>query len=204
MRHVAEEVVRQGIVRYVKQFNKSVPITVIDPRIVPGSKVFVSAKNIKQPNLRDRPSRKLDPKRVGPFVVLKKVGTTGFLLDMPGYPHHKEFHAHSLTPYETGTEFECRSALESPDHIDLKTGIEMWEVDQIVERKKHYRKFYYFVMYKGYGVEDGEWILRSELMVDCPDLIDEFDQKFPDPGIATNKKPVKGRPRRSKAAYNKP
>ena len=77
----------------------------------------------------------------------------------------------------------------------------MWEVDQIVERKKHYRKFYYFVMYKGYGVEDGEWILRSELMVDCPDLIDEFDQKFPDPGIATNKKPAKGRPRRSKAAY---
>ena len=198
-RHIAEEVVRQGVTAYVKQFNKRVPLTVIDPRIKPGSLVFVSAKNIKQPNLQGRPSRKLDPKRVGPFKVLEKVGSTGFKLDMPGYPHHKEFHAHSLTPYEEGLEFESRAALKTADHVDRDTGLEMWVVDHISARRKHYRKLYYFVMYEGYGVEEGEWILRSELMIDCPSVVADYESQHPLPansGIARNQTNVTSAPAR--------
>jgi hypothetical protein len=95
-RLIAEEVVRQGVVSYVKQFNKKVPLTVLDPRLVPGKLVFVNAQNIKQPNLTGRPSRKLDPKRVGPFKILEKVGSTGFLLDMPKTRTTRSFtHTHS-------------------------------------------------------------------------------------------------------------
>jgi hypothetical protein len=174
-RLIAEEVVRQGVVSYVKQFNKKVPLTVLDPRLVPGKLVFVNAQNIKQPNLTGRPSRKLDPKRVGPFKILEKVGSTGFLLDMPKYPHHKEFHAHSLTPYEEGLEFESRAALKSADHKDVETGLDMYIVSHLAARKKHYRKWYYFVVYEGYDIAEGEWILRSDLEIDCPELVVKFD-----------------------------
>ena len=180
-RWVAEEVIRQGVTRYVKQFNRKLPLTVIDPRIKPGSLVFVDAKNIKQPNLTNRPSRKLDPKRVGPFKVVRTVGTTGFELEMPGYPHHNQFHAHSLTPFEEGTDFELRSALKQPDHVAQDTGIEKWVVKELAARKKYYRKWYYFVVYEGYGVEEGEWELRSDLLNDCPRLIAEFEKRDPLP-----------------------
>jgi hypothetical protein len=51
----------------------------------------------------------------------------------------------------------------------------MYIVSHLAARKKHYRKWYYFVVYEGYDIAEGEWILRSDLEIDCPELVVKFD-----------------------------
>ena len=186
-RHVATEMVRRAIVSYSVQFNKRTPYLKIDPRIQPGSLVFVNAKNIVPPNLRGRPSKKMGVKRAGPFKVIRQVSRSGFELDMPGYRVHKVFHAHSLTPFSEGLDFEVRKALKTADHVDSGTGLSMWRVSGLDERRQRGAKHFYFVLYEGYGVSDGEWLSRDILLQDCPELVAEFDLKRPLPASKKKK-----------------
>ena len=178
-RAIATEVVREAIVRFSKQFNAKTPVLVIDPRIVPGSKVFVNADYLTPPHLRNRPSKKLGVKRAGPFEVLARVSDTGFRLSMPGYKVHTVFHARSLTPYEEGLDLEIRAAQSKPDHIQPESGREMWSVKELASRMRRGRKHFYFVVYDGCDSSEGEYVLREDLLEDCPDLVREFDSKNP-------------------------
>ena len=67
LKTVAESMIREGIIKYTEKFNATVPVAIIDERIKPGSLVLVDAKNIIAPNLKGRKSRKLQPKKLGPF-----------------------------------------------------------------------------------------------------------------------------------------
>ena len=92
---------------------------------------------------------------------------------MPGYKIHPEFHADSLVPIQDGLkEFETRRVEPEPDHFLGQTAF--YEVDHLAARRLRYRRPEYFVMYKGYGVAEGEWIKESILVQDCPDLINEY------------------------------
>ena len=96
---------------------------------------------------------------------------------MPGYKVHPEFGADSLIPVETGLdEFEVRAAEPIPDHFANQTAF--YEVDQLSARRLNKYKPEYFVMYKGYGVADGEWMSESILMQDCPDLVNKYRAKY--------------------------
>ena len=94
---------------------------------------------------------------------------------MPGYPHHKGFHASLLTPFSEELEFKSRDHV-GPDHET--DGTEFYEVEKLAARTTKYRKVVYFVQYKGYPVEDGEWMSRKVLMQDCPQLVVEFDEQL--------------------------
>src|SRR5215212_5750932 len=68
------------------------------PRIKVGDRVFLDRRNIKT----IRPSKKLDQKLFGPFLVEKKVGTSGlaFQLALPkGWRIHPTFHVLLLELY---------------------------------------------------------------------------------------------------------
>ena len=48
-----------------------------------------------------RPSKKLDYKKMGPFKIIKKVGTSSYKLDLPAsMAIHNTFHISLLEPYE--------------------------------------------------------------------------------------------------------
>jgi hypothetical protein len=179
-REVATESVRQAIVNYSKQFNVRTPVKLIDPRIKVGSEVFVTAANLVPPNLRGRPSKKLGLKRAGPFKVVERISDTGFRLEMTGYGSRicKIFHARSLTPYEPNLDLEIRTAQATPDHLD-DTGQEMFQVEKFTNRRKLGKKIYYFVLYEGYDMAEGEWVLREDLLEDCPDLVKEYEGEKP-------------------------
>jgi hypothetical protein len=179
-REVATESVRQAIVNYSKQFNVRTPVKLIDPRIKVGSEVFVTAANLVPPNLRGRPSKKLGLKRAGPFKVVERISDTGFRLEMTGYGSRicKTFHARSLTPYEPNLDLEIRTAQATPDHLD-DTGQEMFQVEKLTNRRKLGKKIYYFVLYEGYDMAEGEWVLREDLLEDCPDLVKEYEGEKP-------------------------
>ena len=115
---------------------------------------------------------------------------------MPGYNVHNVFHARNLTPFDEGLEFEVRKSQALPDHVQPDSGQEMWVVQKLAERGMIGAKHYYFVIYEGCDNSEGEWILREDLLEDCPDLVNEFDLKSPLP-------PNKTTVRREKQAASK-
>ena len=79
-------------------------------------------------------------------------------------------HSENLT-YLPENEFKIRSAPE-PDYHD---GEERYIVQRLDARRRHYKKLQYFVVYKGYPTDDGQWRPRAELLETCPDSQDGQD-----------------------------
>jgi len=67
-----------------------------DPNIRPGDKVWLLPRNIRT----TRPCKKLDYKKIGPFKILAKIGTSAYKLDLPASMRiHKTFHISLLKLY---------------------------------------------------------------------------------------------------------
>jgi len=177
IRHIAAECVRKAIVRYTSAYNNKANVT-IDPRLKVGARVYLKSDNIIQPGHHQRKGRKLQDRNLGPFTIIDKVGSSGFELDMPGYKIHKKFSADSLIPTNDGMEFKVRQAEPEPDHFVGQDAF--YEVDHLATRKTYYRYPYYFVKYKGYGVQEGEWMSESILLQDCPELVQQYRDEFYD------------------------
>ena len=168
--------VRRAIVKYTLQYNKCVLKPVIDPRLSVGNLVLVKNKNLTTKGHHQRKGRKLAVKNPGPFKIIKLIGRTGFQIDMPGYKVHPHFHADDLIPYDDGkSDFACRDLESKPDHVT--DGHEFYVVKKIDGFRKYYRKPFYYVIYEGYDVADGEWMPRHILMEDCPEIVLEYDKK---------------------------
>src|SRR6202030_1075954 len=61
-----------------------------------GDLVWLDTRNLKM----DRPSKKLDNKRAGPFTIEEKVGPAGYRLKLPrAWRIHRVFNELLLTPY---------------------------------------------------------------------------------------------------------
>ena len=177
MRHIAAECVRESITRYTTLYN-SKSNTTIDPRLKVGARVYLKSDNIVQPGHHQRKGRKLQDRNLGPFTITDTVGNSGFELDMPGYKIHKQFSADSLIPTEDGLEFKVRQLEPEPDHFNDQEAF--YEVETLAARKTYYRKPYYFVIYKNFGVQDGEWMPESILQQDCPELLKEYRELYYD------------------------
>ena len=68
-----------------------------DPNLKSGDMVWFLPRNVKT----TRPSKKLDYKKIGPFEIIKKVGTSSYKLDLPASMKiHNTFHISLLEPYE--------------------------------------------------------------------------------------------------------
>ena len=119
----------------------------------------------------------MQDRQLGPFKIVDTVDTTGFRLDMPGYKVHPEFSADSLVPFESlESELIVRALEPEADHY--QGGEAFYEVEHLAARKTHYKKPYYFVMYKGFGVVEGEWMKEEILLQDCPKLVREYRDKY--------------------------
>ena len=88
---------------------------------------------------------------------------------------HCDFHAKNLT-HLPENEFTIRHASEPDYALDDDHYI----VERLDARRTHYRKVQYFVVYKGYPVDDGQWRPRTELMATCPRLVEKYDVEHPD------------------------
>ncbi|KAJ9394194.1 hypothetical protein DTO282F9_8888 [Paecilomyces variotii] len=119
-----------------------------------GDKVLLDTRHLRT----DRPSKKLDSKRRGPFEVLAKVGPQAYRLKLPPlYRIHPVFHVSLLSPWKQN-ELHTEPEPEPPVQVSDNTGQhEEWEVDEILDAKGRDRTLKYLVKWRGYGHHENTW-----------------------------------------------
>lgn len=116
-----------------------------------GDKVWLRTTNLKT----NRPNKKLDHRKLGPFSILQQINPVAFKIELPSTMKiHNVFHASLLEPTTTNELSERYQP--PPEHVTVDNEIE-YEVEKIVDHKTHYRKTKYLVQWKGYGPEDNTW-----------------------------------------------
>src|SRR5882672_1133541 len=136
-----------------------------------GNKVWLEGTNIKRPY----DSKKLSPRRYGPFEVVAKISHVAYWISLPEtWGIHDVFHASLLTPYKEtnkhGTNF-----LEPPP--ELIEGEEEWEVEQILG-KRHFgrgKKLQYLVRWKDYSPAHDQWVDKSDITAD--ELVEIYERE---------------------------
>ena len=171
---LAQDYLRLAAVNFTRQHYSKLKNKTVDVRLQEGSYVMLDAKNLYLPGHRQRPSSKLTSRRLGPFKIVKKVSDVSYDLLMPSpWKGHCRFHVRNLT-FVPPDQSSIRSPPEAEDIDD--------EEEYVVERLDAHRRFYhrdqYFVIYKGYTVDEGMWQDRDNLLETCPLLVKQANIKY--------------------------
>jgi len=149
MREAMRENIKTAQTRMANYYNQKVANK--EPQFKVGDWVMVNAKNIKT----KRPSKKLDYKLRGKFVIEKLCGTNAYRLKLPPLSGkiHPVFHVSLLEPYRQNTIPGRHSPTPAP--VDLEKQQYVIKKIKITEIKGG--KLKYLVSWKGYGSDEDIW-----------------------------------------------
>ncbi|MBW0466497.1 hypothetical protein O181_006212 [Austropuccinia psidii MF-1] len=154
----------------VKLSTKLQSVKTIPPDFQHGDKVWLASKNIKT----TRPTKKLLERCLGPFEVLKKVGSHAYYLKFPFQwtSVHPVFHVSLLEPVKQESTPNLNQFPPPPILVEEQ---EEWELAQFLDSNLKRGKLWYLVEWKGFS-EDPEqtmWEPASSL-TNFPDAVKNF------------------------------
>jgi hypothetical protein len=120
---------------------------------------------------------KLAAKRHGPFKITRVLSPLNYQLELPAqWRIHDVFHVDLLTPYRE-TDFHGRNYERPPP--DLINGEEEYEIERVVDSRRHGRggKIQYLIKWKGYPDSENQWVSWDD--VNAPELLAEFKERNP-------------------------
>jgi Chromo (CHRromatin Organisation MOdifier) domain len=146
---------------------------------VVGQKVWLEGTNLKT----SHPTKKLAPKRYGPFPITDVISPVVYRLTLPlSWKIHNVFHVSLLTPYKETEEHGPNFTKLPPELIDEQ---EEYEVEQVLASRLYgrWKKLQYLICWKGYSHAHDSWTTATD--VHAPDLVQAFYQGNPQaPGPA--------------------
>jgi hypothetical protein len=143
-------------------------------RIETGQQGLAALENIKT----TRPSSKLDHKLIGPYTILEKVGTKAYKLDLPPTVRiHPVFHISLLEPVKNDSNPIPGHTQPPPPPIEVNNE-EEWEVEEILDSRRHRNKRQYRVKWTGFHDPDRSWY-PAENFENAPGPIQRFHQEYP-------------------------
>ena len=141
-----------------------------------GDKVWLEGTNITT----QRPAKRLDDKRHGPFAVQKKVGESSYNLKLPKTwnPIHPTFNETLLTPYHKPA-FPSQSTATRPPPV-LVEGHPEYEIEAIQDSRVRRHRLEYLVKWKGYPNSERTWEPASGLTNElAKKMVVEFHRAHP-------------------------
>ena len=137
-----------------------------------GDTVWLSTRNLK----KSGPSKKLDYKHTGPYMVTKTINKNAYKLDLPStMRNYNFFHVSLLDHYIPQVGGHPPTELH-PMRVEET---EESEVNHILDSRQRYRKLHYLVHWAGYNHIHTSWQL-AEHLTNARDLVDEFHRQRPD------------------------
>jgi hypothetical protein len=131
-------------------------------------KVWLDGRNLKV----KAPSKKLAPRRYGPFNVIDKISPVAYRIKLPETMKiHNVFHIDLLTPYHETQSHGPNFTQPPPELID---GEEEYEVEDIISDRRHGRskKFQYLVKWFGYPSAENSWVDEKDLH--APEILTQY------------------------------
>lgn len=150
-----------------ERYKKFADTNRLDFQLSPGDLVFLSSKNIKT----NRPSQKLDHKRLGPYKVIEQIGKSSYRLDLPRTMNiHNVFHISLLEPHHSS---QIPGRTPAPPTAIIVDGQLEYEVEAILNSRIYRRQGQYLIKWKGYKITEATWEHHKEV-----DHLDELIHKF--------------------------
>jgi hypothetical protein len=116
-------------------------------------------------------NKKLKPRKLGPYKIIKKISPVSYKLDLPKEIRiHPVIHVSELEPFYED-HFGRKKEPPPPIIIDNE---EEYEVEKILDKRKHYGKTQYLIKWKGYPLSEASW--EPEENLNCPKLLKEFNK----------------------------
>ena len=138
-----------------------------------GDKVLLSAQYINNPVDRNRPTRKLTPRYLGPYTISTVIFTTAYKLDLPATLRiHHVFHVSKLKPYKETEDFSRATPLPP---IIMNNNSEEFEVETILNKRTLKGKIQYLVKWIGYPLHDATWEPKDYLQ-NAQQKVKEFER----------------------------
>jgi hypothetical protein len=135
-----------------------------------GDKVFLNADRVNNIVTRNRPSRKLNDKRIGPYVITAKVGPVAYKLRLPrNIRVHPVFHVSQLEPAPPDP---FKRVVPPPPPVITDDTAE-YEVEEILNHRKRRGILQFLVKWKGYPSDDSTWEPRGHL-ANAQEMLDEY------------------------------
>ena len=135
------------------------------PKVKTDGWVMLNAKNLKFKH----GIKKLSPKFVGPFLVVKEINKVAFKLKLPNnWKVHPVFHRSLLRPFIGDVPSNLSHPLVEPGH--------KYEVEQILRSRIVRGKTQYLVKWKNYAIEEATWQTEADCE-NCKDLVKIFETK---------------------------
>ena len=143
------------------------------PEYRPGDRVYLDASDVHT----TRPSQKLSHRRLGPFPVVQKVGSSAYCLRPPlAMKHiHLVFNMVKLTLALDDPIIRRRAP--PPPLPEIIDGEEEWVVEEILDSKVINQKLRYLVKWKDFGIKHNSWEPWDH--VHAPDIVAEFYWRHP-------------------------
>jgi hypothetical protein len=129
-------------------------------------KVWLDSRNLAV----NVPSKKLAPRRYGPFTIKEKISSVAYRINLPQHMKiHNVFHIDLLSPYNQ-TEIYGEAFPQPPP--DLIEGEEEYEVEEIISDRTIRRKRQYLVKWKGYPSSENSWVAANDMRT--PQLLKDY------------------------------
>src|ERR1700744_1422278 len=144
-----------------------------DPNLKSGDMVWFIPRNVKT----TRPSKKLDYKKMGPFKIIKKVGTNSYKLDLPTSMRiHNSFHISLLEPYEDN---KFPSHIQTPPPPIEIEGEPEYELEEIIDSSLYRNKLKYRAKWTGYSPEHDKTWYPAENFNNASRATEQFHSRNP-------------------------
>ena len=136
------------------------------PKFQINQKVWLDSRNLPV----NVPSKKLAPRRYGPFTIKEKISSVAYRINLPQHMKiHNVFHIDLLSPYHETDSYGEAFPQPPPDLIE---GQEEYEVEEIISDRMIRRKRQYLVKWKGYPSSENSWVAAQDLH--APQLLKDY------------------------------